>query len=203
MKKLLKWILYFFIAMFVLGLITSFFADDTSSKGGDATTELATEEPNNLTQLPDTTVNYKAVTSWEYQEDRDEMREQSSFFATNSSQNTVELDFPYQGGTKLTIILRDDAKHGQDVMFGVNKGQLFCQYRDCHINIKFDNGEIERYETNEAEAGASEVLFLAGNKSKFVEKIKKSKTAMIEVNFYNHGAEQFKFDLSGLEWSHF
>jgi diacylglycerol kinase family enzyme len=100
-------------------------------------------------------------------------------------------------------LLRDNAKHGKDIMFIVNKGQIFCGYQDCHVNIKFDDGEVQRYETTEAEAGSSEVLFLTNNIGGFVKKLKNSKTVTVEVNFYNHGAEQFKFDVYGLEWSRF
>jgi len=141
--------------------------------------------------------------NWEYDESEDEMRGATSYFASNESINTVELQFPYQGGTRLNILLRDDAKHGKDIMFIVNKGQIFCGYQDCHVNIKFDDGEVQRYETTEAEAGSSEVLFLTNNIGGFVKKLKNSKTVTVEVNFYNHGAEQFKFDVYGLEWSRF
>lgn len=141
--------------------------------------------------------------SWKYDNSEDEMRSETSYFASNESINTVELQFPYQGGTRLNILLRDNAKHVKDIMFIVNKGQIFCGYQDCHVNIKFDDGEVQRYETTEAEAGSSEVLFLTNNISGFVKKLKKSKNVTVEVNFYNHGAEQFKFDVSGLEWSRF
>lgn len=141
--------------------------------------------------------------SWEYDNSEDEMRGETSYFASNGSINTVELPFPYQGGTRLNILLRDNAKNGKDIMFIVNKGQIFCGYQDCHVNIKFDDGKVQRYETTEAEAGSSEVLFLTNNISGFVKKLKESTNVTVEVNFYNHGAEQFKFDVSGLEWSRF
>lgn len=141
--------------------------------------------------------------TWQYDNSEDEMRGETSYFASNESINTVELQFPYQGGTRLNILLRDNAKHDKDIMFIVNKGQIFCGFQDCHVNIKFDDGEVQRYETSEAEAGSSEVLFLTNNVSGFVKRLKDSETVMVEVNFYNHGAEQFKFDVSGLEWSRF
>lgn len=141
--------------------------------------------------------------NWEYDSKTDEMRGESSYFAATTSQNLVELDFPYQGGTDLKIMLRKDAEHGNDVIFLVNKGQLYCTYRDCHISIKFDDGAVEKIETVEAAAGSSELLFLANNPSGFVNRLKSADTVMVEVQFYNHGKEQFKFDVSGLEWSHF
>lgn len=64
-------------------------------------------------------------------------------------------------------------KYGKDILFSVNKGQLFCAYQDCYISIKFDDGSIQKLATNEAEAGNSEVLFLANDISGFVEKLKK------------------------------
>lgn len=141
--------------------------------------------------------------NWEYDSKTDEMRGESSYFTATTSQNLVELDFPYQGGTDLKIMLRKDAEHGNDVIFLVNKGQLYCTYRDCHISIKFDDGAVEKIETVEAAAGSSELLFLANNPSGFVNRLKSADTVMVEVQFYNHGKEQFKFDVSGLEWSHF
>lgn len=141
--------------------------------------------------------------NWEYDSKTDEMRGESSYFAATTSQNLVELDFPYQGGTDLKIMLRKDAEHGNDVIFLVNKGQLYCNYRDCYVSIKFDDGAVEKIETVEAAAGSSELLFLANNPSGFVNRLKSADTVMVEVQFYNHGKEQFKFDVSGLEWSHF
>lgn len=141
--------------------------------------------------------------NWEYDSTTDEMRGESSYFAATTSQNLVELDFPYQGGTDLKIMLRKDAEHGNDVIFLVNKGQLYCNYRDCYVSIKFDDGAVEKIETVEAAAGSSELLFLANNPSGFVNRLKSADTVMVEVQFYNHGKEQFKFDVSGLEWSHF
>lgn len=172
-------------------------AEDEKVKEGEVKVE-EISQPEPVVEEPEI-----LSSNWEYDESEDEMRGETSYFASNESINTVELQFPYQGGTRLNIVLRDNAKYGEDIMFLINKGQIFCSYQDCHVNIKFDNGEVQRYETSRAEGGSSEVLFLTNNISGFVERLKKSENVTIEVNFYNHGAEQFKFDISGLEWSHF
>lgn len=172
-------------------------AEDEKVKEGEVKVE-EISQPEPVVEEPEI-----LSSNWEYDESEDEMRGETSYFASNESMNTVELQFPYQGGTRLNILLRDNAKHGKDIMFIVNKGQIFCGFQDCHVNIKFDDGEVQRYETSEAEAGSSEVLFLTNNIGGFVKKLKNSKTVTVEVNFYNHGAEQFKFDVYGLEWSRF
>lgn len=212
-RKALNWISFILIAAgFFIGTMegNTEQVDNSSTEKVISTTDtekklsLETEDKNQLEPIAQESEAVEVLSSnWQYDNSEDEMRGETSYFASNESINTVELQFPYQGGTKLNILLRDNAKHGKDIMFIVNKGQIFCGYQDCHVNIKFDDGEVQRYETSEAEAGSSEVLFLTNNISGFVKKLKSSKTIMVEVNFYNHGAEQFKFDVSGLEWSRF
>jgi len=203
MKKIGKWILYFFLAIIVISIITGIMSDpedvETNNKvnAAEANEPLKAKEQENGADQPENTDN------WKYEEAADEMRGETSYFASNQSLNTVELDFPYNGGTNLNILLRKDAENGNDIMFAVNKGQLFCSYRDCYVNVKFDDGPVEKVAANEAAAGSSEVLFLANDISGFVKKLKAAKTVMIEVEFFNHGKEQFKFDVSGLEWGKF
>lgn len=201
MGKVIKWILIILIGIPLLGGIikgcssdpenvSSPEADKTNvvSEGGDSTVSEAVPE---------------VKENWTYDETKDEMRGDSTYLATNTSTNTVELEFPYNGGTNLNIVLRKDAEHGNDVIFVVNKGQLFCTYNDCYISVKFDDGPVEKFTTAEAEAGSSEVLFLANNPSGFVKKLKSAQSVMVEVQFFNHGKEQFKFDVSDLNWDKF
>ena len=143
------------------------------------------------------------IPNWVYSSDVDKMRDETSYYAVNTSKNNVELDFPYQGGTHLKIMLRKDVEHGNDVIFVTNKGQLYCNYRDCYVSVKFDDGPVEKLEAAEAEAGSNEVLFLANNPASFAKKLKSANTVMVEVQFFDHGKEQFEFDVSGLEWSYF
>lgn len=204
--SVLTWIAAVFIGIMVLSAVMAGMTDDneaaaneespsaiklTQSSSGDSTNEEA------LAEVPVTT------SSWQYDESIDEMRGESSYFAINKSTNVVGLGFPYGQDIGLNIIIRDDAQYGKDLLFAVNKGQLFCTYQDCYVSVKFDDGPVQKLVANEAEAGSSEVLFLADDISSFVEKLKKSDNVMIEVNFFDHGKEQFKFDVSGLDWSRF
>lgn len=206
--SILTWIAGIFIGFIVLSAVMSINSADTPSTEPDAITSdpleqnsvdesVAGDEETLANEAPAT------VSNWQYDESVDEMRGESSYFAINTSTNTITLDFPYGAGIELNIIIRDDAQYGKDILFAVNKGQLFCTYQDCYVSAKFDDGPVQKISTNKAEAGSSEVLFLADDAAGFVEKLKQSDTVMIEVNFFNHGNEQFKFDVSGLEWSRF
>lgn len=200
MGKVVKWILIIFIGIPLLWAIVRGCSSATENVNNAETdnANVVSESGDSVSEaVPDLKKN------WIYDETKDEMRGDSTYLATNTSTNMVELEFPYSGGTNLNIVLRKDAEHGNDVIFAVNKGQLFCTYNDCYISAKFDDGPVEKFTTAEAEAGSSEVLFLANNQSGFVKKLKSAQSVMIEVQFFNHGKEQFKFDVSDLNWDKF
>lgn len=200
MGKVVKWILIIFIGIPLLWATVRGCSSATENVNNAETdsANVVSESGDSVSEaVPDLKKN------WIYDETKDEMRGDSTYLATNTSTNMVELEFPYSGGTNLNIVLRKDAEHGNDVIFAVNKGQLFCTYNDCYISAKFDDGPVEKFTTAEAEAGSSEVLFLANNQSGFVKKLKSAQSVMIEVQFFNHGKEQFKFDVSDLNWDKF
>lgn len=200
MGKVVKWILIIFIGIPLLWAVVRGCSSSTENVNNAETdnANVVSESGDSVSEaVPDLKKN------WIYDETKDEMRGDSTYLATNTSTNMVELEFPYSGGTNLNIVLRKDAEHGNDVIFAVNKGQLFCTYNDCYISAKFDDGPVEKFTTAEAEAGSSEVLFLANNQSGFVKKLKSAQSVMIEVQFFNHGKEQFKFDVSDLNWDKF
>lgn len=200
MGKVVKWILIIFIGIPLLWAVVRGCSSATENVNNAEidNANVVSESGDSVSEaVPDLKKN------WIYDETKDEMRGDSTYLATNTSTNMVELEFPYSGGTNLNIVLRKDAEHGNDVIFAVNKGQLFCTYNDCYISAKFDDGPVEKFATAEAEAGSSEVLFLANNQSGFVKKLKSAQSVMIEVQFFNHGKEQFKFDVSDLNWDKF
>lgn len=143
--------------------------------------------------------------SWKYREAKDEMRNKTSYFASKSSNNSLELSFPYQGGSNLILTLRKHSEYGNDVMFSISKGQFSCRIDGCNISVKFDDGNIEKYEVSESESGSNDVLFISGNKNmkKFMDKLKNAKKMVVEAPIYDHGRAQFTFDTQGLEWKHF
>ena len=140
--------------------------------------------------------------NWQYETSKDEMRGIESKFATTVSTNTVDFDFPYNGGSKLILALR---KRGSDVdvMVSITKGQILCGVKNCEAAFKFDNGAVQSITMSEPDSHASDLLFVAYDKteSKIISQLKNSKKLVIEVPFYQQGKKQFTFDVSGLEWN--
>lgn len=140
--------------------------------------------------------------NWQYETSKDEMRGIESRFATTVSTNTVDFDFPYNGGSKLILALR---KRGSevDVMVSITKGQILCGIQNCEAAFKFDDGAVQSITMSEPDSHASDLLFVAYDKteSKIISRLKNSKKLVIEVPFYQQGKKQFTFDVSGLEWN--
>ena len=140
--------------------------------------------------------------NWQYATSKDEMRGIESKFATTVSTNTVDFDFPYNGGSKLILALR---KRGSDVdvMVSITKGQILCGVQNCEAAFKFDGGAVQSITMSEPDNHSSDLLFIAYDKteSKIISQLKNSKKLVIELPFYQEGRKQFTFDVSGLEWN--
>lgn len=146
----------------------------------------------------------KAIQSkWEYGQNKDELRNSTTYKAMLSSNNAVNFGFPYESSF-MYLALRKDPKYGNDVVFTVN-GQFNSCYDSCKITVKFDDNNLETYRMVGSDGGSNDTIFIESQKSMkaFVSKLKKSKKLIVEASFYDHGKGQFTFDTQGLEWKHF
>lgn len=134
--------------------------------------------------------------AWERQEDVDQMRGTKTSFTYTISVNKVDFPFPYNGGSTLELNIRNRKQDGVAVALIVKNGQFLC-HKECWIDAKFDDGKIQRFRSSQSSSGKPNLIFVTPN-STFIGKLKKSKTLMVEVDFYNAGREQFQFDVGGL-----
>lgn len=139
--------------------------------------------------------------NWQYHSKKDDMRSLETNFAYNDSLNSVDFDFPYNGGSKLILVLRKSSKN-QDVMLVISKGQFICGIRECEAQFKFDDKPIKSITMSESDTHKSDTLFVAFDKTEeeIIKQLKSSKKLVIEVKFYQEGAKQFTFDVSNLNW---
>lgn len=147
---------------------------------------------------------------WHTSYKNDEMRGTAQKFVQTESDNAVDFDFPYNGGSKMAIVLRSvktELKSGQkpeslpltEAVIIISKGQFSCSsYNDCHVSVKFDDGKIQKYSMTEAADGSADVIFF-DNSASFIKKVKNHKRLILEADFFQAGSKQFKFDLTGLD----
>lgn len=155
------------------------------------------------TVMADTTVvdNSQPASSWYYSEETDEMTDKKAYFATITSTNSEEFDFPYQGGARLMLTVRKSPKFGNDIYIRISKGQFHSSIRGTNIKVRFDDEPQYNVYCNEASDGSSDILFLSGFNN-LVSKLKTHKTMKINAEFFQEGNRTFTFDISNFEWDH-
>ena len=134
---------------------------------------------------------------WHYSQDEDPMAKGTTYHAIVQSTNTVNFDFPYSGPQHGMLALRTHPRHGKDVIFKIEKGQILCRsYEDCTILVRFDDGKAQSYSAIGAADNSTETIFIR-NYSRFVSSMQKAKTVRISVEIYHQGSPVFEFDVSG------
>ncbi|MCP4501162.1 MAG: hypothetical protein GY822_14480 [Deltaproteobacteria bacterium] len=138
--------------------------------------------------------------AWNYSDSADGMAKGKVKHAFVKSLNTVSFDFPYSGLQRGQLMLRKHPRHGKDVIFSIEKGQILCpSYKDCLLTIRFDDKKSGRFSAVGSSDNSSTTVFIR-NYKRFLAKAKRAKTARIEVPFYREGNQVFEFDVSGLKW---
>jgi len=140
------------------------------------------------------------ASNWSYSESRDDMRNRTDKFAEVVSDNEQAFDFPYNGGSHVTLRLQKFRSNNTDAIFQVDKGQFVCHsYSGGQIAVKFDNGPIRKFGCNDPNDGDTSVIFVEPPGS-FLAALKRSSTVTLEAEFYQEGVRQFTFKTKGLKW---
>lgn len=140
-----------------------------------------------------------ARTSWRYSKEADPMSSETSYFATVVSTNEVEFGFPYGGSQNAYLTLRTHPRHGKDVIFRIERGQILCpSYEGCTVLVRFDEEPATKYSATGAADNSTETLFLQ-NYGRFAEKVLNSKRVRISAEIYQQGSPVFEFDVSGFD----
>lgn len=138
------------------------------------------------------------TSGWIVDSRKDEIRGKQIHEASLTSTNEVAFDFPYAGGSSLTMTVRKHPEYGEDVIFQISQGQFLCRMDDCSGMISID-GKSETLSLAEPEDNDSKTLFAAYG-SGIIKKLKGSKKVIIELPFYQEGNRQFTFETKGLVW---
>ena len=141
----------------------------------------------------------KSATKWEYSESKDEMRGTTAKTASLTSDNTVDLQFPY-GEVHGELWIRRRPEDGLNVAFQVEKGQVLCHsFTESYISMKFDDGPIQKFRCTGSSDGSTETAFIE-DEGRALAALKRSKRAVVEAEFFQQGRQQFVFETAGLRW---
>lgn len=139
--------------------------------------------------------------NWVYKEAYDKMRGEKTHIAALSSTNTVNLKYPYEGKTSLTLEVRNSSK-SKNIIISTNKGIIFCLI-DCRTLVKFDNGNIHKLDFEPFGHNFDAISLPTSQNRWFFDKLKSSSKIYIELPYYENGVRQFEFDSGNLIWNHY
>lgn len=195
MNKSLKTVLLFVVGMTVISYLLNKCSSDKSSKPS-----LANKVDTASAAVPKIEV-AEPASNWRYEETQNEMDGIKSYYATATSSNEIEFEFPYQGGSTASVILRN-TNGKNEVMLAISKGQFIASFGGAdYIRAKFDNDKPMSLSYGMPSDGSSNTIFLGGT-SKFMAKLKVSKKLIIEAEFYDAGTKTMRFDIEGLKWQY-
>ena len=189
----LKYGLIGFGVFMLIGVIANI-GDNSNSNSQNRNSDSITVDSVETDDISTASQEYNQLKSWNYFTDTDEMNDSKSRFASLVSDNTVNFDFPYQGGSSLSLIVRYMKKYGTDVYIKISSGQFICnEYQGTNnVRVRFDDAAPIKFSTNEPSDGSSDMLFL-NNAKKFIKLAKQAKTIKIEAPFYQEGNRIFTF----------
>lgn len=180
------------LALFVFIAFGSVGDDDSSENTTGNSSSISTD--NDESQEPN-----KPKENWVYQEGEDKMEGTKRYFATSTSTNELNFEFPYNGGSTAQFMVRNMGSKNE-ILMTISKGQFMGSFSGSEtVRMKFDDGEPFNVSFNSADDGSSDVIFFNSTK-KIMSKLKTAEKLMVEAPFYDAGRQILYFDVKGLNW---
>lgn len=182
MKKFLKVIGIIFLVLIVLGIIGALLPDDESAE--------TSSEQSGISASND-------KSKWKYSHSINEMDNVRTDFAELDAENKLEFEFPYNGGSTFTFVVRKtNGKY--TLLLIVDKGQFMSNVLgDERLRIKFDDGETFQWNYTDTNDGRSNIIFPTYT-DEFLTALKKSKSMLIEAPFAFAGRQVVRFKTENL-----
>lgn len=137
------------------------------------------------------------INKWKYHQSVDKMTSKPIKFAQIMSNESLDLDFPYEGSNYGQLTLRK--KDGLNIYLGIDKGQISGGYDNNFIKVRFDEEKPIIFSYSEPQDGSSNFIFI-DNETKFLSKLKKSKKVIISLPLYQAGNQILEFNTTDLKW---
>ena len=179
-------------ALILAGIATRATKPVVSNNGAPST---ATTEKD--TKVSVTKANDSSLTTWQYMTETDDLTDKDLKGAGVKSINEAYFEFPYNGGSTLTLLLR---RRGisTDAMLIISKGQFMCGTEGCPIKFRFDDGPVKTLRAGISRSGKTDVVFI-GDARVLLQPLQTAHRVRVSANFYNEGYETFEFQPGSLD----
>lgn len=140
--------------------------------------------------------------TWSYSEYEDRMTGKPISVASLTSDNKLDLQFPYSGENRGELMVRRHPKHGTHVIVHIDKGQILCNtVTVCKVSVKFGDKPPRTFRgVGPDDHGTTSVAL--GPAADFIEAAKGAGKILIQVPIYQAGSPILEFSSPvGLQWA--
>ena len=135
---------------------------------------------------------------WQFETDKDMVSGKEIKSLYIKSNNSTELNFPYKGGTFSYFALVNHPRFGQSAIVQVNKGQLDCEYDNCYVSIRIDDGPVKKFYVSTPTDRSNNTYFITKHKE-IIKKLQTAKKMYIELTFFQQGSYTFEYNVQDLD----
>ena len=139
------------------------------------------------------------IAGWKYETKINKMTSAKDLFCTVQSNESLNLDFPYEGVNFGTITVRK-MDGDVDILISIMKGQIYGGYENEFFKARFDDGKQITFSFLTPSDNSSETIFVE-NTSKFLKKLKLSKKVLIQIPLHQNGNQILEFNTQGLKFN--
>jgi hypothetical protein len=132
---------------------------------------------------------------WDYHVTTNEMSDAVWVRASINSENTVNFQFPYEGGSRLSFNLLHLSKNLDTAYICIDNGQFVPD----SVIIRFDDAPAIILQSSPPSDGSTDQLSLS-DFERHIPELRNASVMKIQPTFYSEGSRIFTFDVSGLEW---
>lgn len=200
MKGCMKFGCVGFIVIIFISIVASLFSDDDTPKKESYSSAYNTTGTLNAGLSPEQirekerqdSIREANASYWHYRTKEDEMTSKKTYFAWIESENQAYFDFPYEGGSTLTLTLRQHPQWGKNVYIEISKGQFVSTYGGETIKVRFDDKPAKTFTLSEPADYDHTFRFVSGY-STFLSELKTAKVMKIQASFFEGGTRIFTF----------
>lgn len=121
--------------------------------------------------------------------------------ASTRSPTQLKTAFPYTGNSTATLTIRKRVGSDTHVYIQVSNGQFNRSFVGGQARIRFDGGASKLYSFSAAENGTANIIFFDTTQP-LIQKLKTTRTMLVNVEFAGLGYQQIEFKTAGLSWNH-
>lgn len=146
----------------------------------------------------DSFLSSKPSYNWDYISSKDEMTDKITKLAILLSTNSLDFEFPYNGGTSFHLFLRQTGKvldayiKCNNCMFDVS------DYENDYVVVRIDDNKSVKYRILRADDQSYDIIFFS-NPMTLIESISSGKELRVEAPFYQSGRQIIRFNIENLD----